>query len=380
MVLITLIVDSRSKELMESNQAGPVYNFSAGPAALPKAVMEKAQAEFINWHELGTSVMEISHRSKPFIRVAQEAEQDLRDLLNIPSNYKVLFCQGGARAQFAAVPLNLLGDATKATYIDAGYWAESAVKEAKKYCEIDVFNAKVTKEGKTAVLPASEWKIDPESAYVHFCPNETIDGIEINDLPDTDKPIVADMSSTILSRQIDVSKYGVIYAGAQKNIGPAGICIAIVRDDLLDLASDVLPTILNYKVQAEQDSMFNTPPTFAWYLSGLVFKWLKGQGGVAAIEKINREKAALLYNAIDESPFYRNTIHPDNRSLMNVPFQLVKPELDSTFLELAEARGLVSLQGHRVAGGMRASIYNAMTLEGVQALVDFMQEFEQQYA
>ncbi|TOY93021.1 3-phosphoserine/phosphohydroxythreonine transaminase [Vibrio fluvialis] len=379
MVLITLIFDSRSKEHMEPN-TDTVFNFSAGPAALPKAVMQKAQAEFVNWNDLGVSVMEISHRSKPFIQVAEEAEQDLRDLLNIPDNYKVLFCQGGARAQFAAVPLNLLGDKTQATYIDAGYWAASAVKEAKKYCKPAVFDAKIEKDGKTAVLPASEWKIDADSAYVHFCPNETIDGIEINDLPVTDKPIVADMSSTILSREIDVSKYGVIYAGAQKNIGPAGICIAIVRDDLLGLANDVLPSILNYKLLAEQDSMFNTPPTFAWYLSGLVFKWLKEQGGVKAIEKINRDKAALLYGYIDSSDFYRNEIHSNNRSLMNVPFQLAKPELDGTFLELAEARGLTSLKGHRVVGGMRASIYNAMPLEGVQALVDFMKEFEAQYA
>ncbi len=364
---------------MEPN-TDTVFNFSAGPAALPKAVMQQAQAELVNWNDLGVSVMEISHRSKPFIQVAKEAEQDLRDLLNIPDNYKVLFCQGGARAQFAAVPLNLLGDKTQATYIDAGYWAASAVKEAKKYCTTDVFDAKINKDGKTAVLPASEWKIDAGSAYVHFCPNETIDGIEINDLPVTDKPIVADMSSTILSREIDVSKYGVIYAGAQKNIGPAGICIAIVRDDLLGLANDVIPSILNYKILAEQDSMFNTPPTFAWYLSGLVFKWLKAQGGVKAIEAVNREKAALLYGYIDSSDFYRNEIHADNRSLMNVPFQLAKPELDGTFLELAEARGLTSLKGHRVVGGMRASIYNAMPLEGVQALVDFMKEFEAQYA
>lgn len=353
-----------------------VYNFSAGPAGLPKAVMEKAQAEFINWNGLGTSVMEISHRSKEFIKVAEEAEQDLRDLLNIPDNYKVLFCQGGARAQFAAVPLNLLGSAKKATYINAGYWAESAIKEAKKYCEVDVYDAKVEKDGKSAVADASEWKVDPESAYVHFCPNETIDGIEISDLPVTDKPIVADMSSNILSRQIDVSKYGVIYAGAQKNIGPAGICIAIVRDDLLDLASDLLPSFISYKVLAEKDSMFNTPPTFAWYLSGLVFKWLKEQGGVPAMEQINREKAEILYGYIDSSSFYKNDIYPANRSRMNVPFQLAKPELDALFLEQAEARGLVALKGHRAVGGMRASIYNAMTVEGVQALVDFMKEFE----
>ncbi|KIE19749.1 MFS transporter [Vibrio sinaloensis] len=357
-----------------------VYNFSAGPAGLPKAVMEQAQAEFINWNELGTSVMEISHRSKEFIKVAEDSEQDLRDLLNIPDNYKVLFCQGGARAQFAAVPLNLLGSAKKATYIDAGYWAESAVQEARKYCDVDVFDAKVTKAGKTAVRDVSEWVIDPEAAYVHFCPNETIDGIEISELPDTDKPIVADMSSNILSRRIDVSKYGVIYAGAQKNIGPAGLCIAIVRDDLLDLANDLLPSFINYKTLAEKDSMFNTPPTFAWYLSGLVFKWLKANGGVEAMEQINQEKATLLYNAIDQSDFYRNEVHPDNRSRMNVPFQLAKPELDELFLEQAKQRGLLSLKGHRAVGGMRASIYNAMPLAGVQALVDFMQEFEAQNA
>lgn len=353
-----------------------VYNFSAGPAGLPRAVMEKAQSEFVEWNGLGTSVMEISHRSKEFIKVAEDAEQDLRDLLNIPDNYKVLFCQGGARAQFAAVPLNLLGSAKKATYVDAGYWAESAIKEAEKYCEVDVFNAKTTKEGKLAVTDASEWKIDPQSAYVHFCPNETIDGIEISELPKTDKPIVADMSSNILSREIDVSQYGVIYAGAQKNIGPAGICIAIVRDDLLDLAHELLPSFISYKMLAEKDSMFNTPPTFAWYLSGLVFKWLKEQGGVAAMEQINREKAAILYECIDSSDFYKNEVFAQNRSRMNVPFQLAKPELDGLFLEQAAAKGLVSLKGHRAVGGMRASIYNAMPVEGVKALVEFMKEFE----
>ncbi len=357
-----------------------VYNFSAGPAGLPKAVMEKAQQEFVEWNGLGTSVMEISHRSKEFIKVAEEAEQDLRDLLNIPDNYKVLFCQGGARAQFAAVPLNLLGSSKKATYIDAGYWAESAVKEASKYCEVDAFVAKTERDGKTAVLPASEWDIASDAAYVHFCPNETIDGIEISELPQTDKPIVADMSSNILSREIDVSKYGVIYAGAQKNIGPAGLCIAIVRDDLLELASELVPSFINYKVLAEKDSMFNTPPTFAWYLSGLVFKWLKEQGGVAEMEKINKEKASLLYNQIDGSDFYINNVHDANRSRMNVPFQLAKPELDGLFLEQAEQRGLVALKGHRAVGGMRASIYNAVPLEGVQALVKFMQEFETQNA
>lgn len=359
---------------------GTIYNFSAGPAALPSAVMKKAQSELVNWNELGTSVMEISHRSKEFIQVAETAEQDLRDLLDIPSNYKVLFCQGGARAQFAAVPMNLLGSSKTATYIDGGYWAESAIKEAGKYCQPDVVNVKSEKEGKVAIKSASDWKIADEAAYVHFCPNETIDGIEINELPITDKPIVADMSSTILSRKIDVSKYGVIYAGAQKNIGPAGICIAIVRDDLLELARQELPSILSYKVLAEKDSMFNTPPTYAWYLSGLVFKWLKEQGGVAAIEEVNRAKAALLYNYIDQSDFYSNNVHSDNRSLMNVPFQLAKPELDGEFLTLADKAGLKALKGHRAVGGMRASIYNAMPIEGVKALVDFMQQFEKEYA
>lgn len=358
----------------------PIYNFSAGPASLPKPVMEQAQREFLNWNDLGTSVMEISHRSKQFLKVAADAEQDLRDLLSIPDNYKVLFCQGGARAQFAAVPMNLLGEAKTADYIDGGYWAASAVAEAKKYCEPTVFNATTTLEGKTAILPASEWVLSADAAYVHFCPNETIDGIEINDLPVTDKPIVADMSSTILSREIDVSKYGVIYAGAQKNVGPAGLCIVIVRDDLLEFARKELPSILNYKVLFEKDSMFNTPPTYAWYLSGLVFKWLRENGGLAAMEKVNRKKAETLYQYIDQSDFYRNNVHPNNRSLMNVPFQLAKPELDGLFLEQAEARGLQALKGHRAVGGMRASIYNAMPLEGVQALVAFMQEFEKNNA
>lgn len=358
----------------------PIYNFSAGPAGLPKAVMEKAQAEFINWNGIGTSVMEISHRSKEFIAVAEKAEQDLRDLLSIPNNYKVLFCHGGARAQFAAVPMNLLGDKTTADYVDAGYWAQSAVTEAKKYCQPRVIDAKTEVDGKVAVIPPSEWEIDENAAYVHFCPNETIDGVEITELPVTDKPIVADLSSTILSRKIDVSQYGVIYAGAQKNIGPAGICIVIVREDLLELASEALPSVLNYKVLAEKDSMFNTPPTYAWYLSGLVFEWLKEQGGVEAIEQVNKEKADLLYNYIDASDFYRNQVHPNNRSRMNVPFQLAKPELDGKFLELAQEAGLQALKGHRAVGGMRASIYNAMPLEGVQALVEFMKQFEIEYA
>lgn len=357
-----------------------VYNFSAGPAMIPADVLQQVQSELINWQNLGTSVMEVSHRSKAFIQVAKESEQDLRDLLSIPDNYKVLFCQGGARAQFSAVPMNLLGDATTADYIDAGYWAHSAIDESRKYCEPNVIDACIELDGKKAVQPAKDWPLSDDAAYVHFCPNETIDGVEVRDLPITDKPIVADMSSTILSREIDISKYGVIYAGAQKNIGPAGITLVIVRDDLLDIADQALPSCLTYSVLSEKESMYNTPPTFAWYLSGLVFKWLKAQGGVPAMEQKNRQKAALLYSCIDDSSFYQNGVHESNRSLMNVPFQLAKPELDVLFLEQAEAQGLQALKGHRAVGGMRASIYNAMPIEGVQALVDFMVAFEQQHA
>ncbi len=347
---------------------------------MPAEVLVKAQQELVNWNGLGTSVMEISHRSKDFIAVAEQSERDLRDLLAIPDNYHVLFCHGGARAQFAAVPMNLLGDATTADYIDGGYWAQSAVDEAQKYCQPNVIDITCERDGKKAVLPASDWALTEQAAYVHFCPNETIDGIEIRDLPQTDKPIVADMSSTILSRKIDVSLYGVIYAGAQKNIGPAGLTIVIVRDDLLGLAKDILPSILDYKVLAEKESMFNTPPTFAWYLAGEVFKWLKAIGGVEVMQARNEAKAKLLYDFIDQSDFYRNEVHQANRSLMNVPFQLKNAELDKAFLQQADAAGLKALAGHRVVGGMRASIYNAMPIEGVQALVDFMAVFERDNA
>ncbi|MCW8327350.1 3-phosphoserine/phosphohydroxythreonine transaminase [Photobacterium sp. SDRW27] len=357
-----------------------VYNFCAGPAMIPADVLKKAQEELVNWSGLGTSVMEISHRSKEFIAVAEQSEKDLRELLSIPDNYHVLFCHGGARGQFAAVPMNLLGDAQTADYMDGGYWAHSAVEEAKKYCQPNVYDITCVREGKKAILPATQWPQSDDAAYVHFCPNETIDGIEIRDLPVTDKPIVADMSSTILSRKIDVSQYGVIYAGAQKNVGPAGLTIVIVRDDLLGKAKQILPSILDYTVLVDKESMFNTPPTFAWYLAGEVFKWLKGIGGVEQMQKRNEAKAKVLYDAIDQSDFYRNEVHADNRSLMNVPFQLKNPELDALFLEQADAAGLKALKGHRVVGGMRASIYNAMPLEGVQALADFMQRFEQEHA
>ncbi len=357
-----------------------VFNFSSGPAMLPAEVLRRAEQELCNWQGLGTSVMEISHRSKEFIKVAEEAEQDLRDLLKIPSNYKVLFCHGGARAQFAAVPLNLLGQAKTADYVDGGYWAHSAIKEAQKYCTPNVIDAKTTINSLAGILPMSEWTLNDEAAYVHFCPNETIDGLAINEEPDFgDKIVVADLSSTILSRPIDVSRYGVIYAGAQKNIGPAGLTLVIVREDLLGNARQELPSILDYKVLADNDSMFNTPPTFAWYLSGLVFKWLKEQGGVGEIDKRNQAKADLLYGLIDKSDFYRNGVAIANRSRMNVPFQLKDPALDTLFLEESFAAGLHALKGHRVVGGMRASIYNAMPLEGVQALTSFMTDFEKRH-
>ncbi|CND90508.1 3-phosphoserine/phosphohydroxythreonine transaminase [Yersinia nurmii] len=358
-----------------------VYNFSAGPAMLPVEVLRRAQQELCNWHGIGTSVMEISHRSKEFIQVAEQSEQDLRDLLKIPDNYKVLFCHGGARAQFAAVPQNLLGDKTSADYIDGGYWAHSAINEAQKYCTPNVIDIKTQIDGLTGVLPMSQWPLSANAAYVHYCPNETIDGVAIHEDPDFgDKIVVADYSSSILSRPIDISRYGLIYAGAQKNIGPAGLTLVIVREDLLGNAHKDLPSILDYQVLAKNDSMFNTPPTFAWYLSGMVFKWLKEQGGLVEMEKRNRAKAELLYSAIDSSDFYRNQVTAANRSWMNIPFQLAKPELDDVFLTEAEAVGLQALKGHRVAGGMRASIYNAMPIEGVKVLTDFMADFERRHA
>ncbi|MGP4123677.1 MAG: 3-phosphoserine/phosphohydroxythreonine transaminase [Sodalis sp. (in: enterobacteria)] len=357
-----------------------VFNFSSGPAMLPAEVLRKAKQELCNWHGLGTSVMEISHRSKEFLKVAQSSEHDLRELLAIPDNYKVLFCHGGARGQFAAVPMNLLGDSASADYIDSGYWAHSAIKEAQKYCDPQVIDVTTEIDGLRAIKPMRDWALSADGAYVHYCPNETIDGLGIEELLDLDnRVVVADCSSTILSHPLDVSRFGVIYASAQKNIGPAGLTLVIVREDLLGRARKSLPSILDYSVLAENDSMFNTPPTFAWYLSGLVFKWLKTQGGLAEIDKRNQAKASLLYRTIDESVFYRNTVVPANRSRMNVTFQLADSKLDALFLKESQAAGLHALKGHRAMGGMRASLYNAIPLEGVQALVDFMLEFACRY-
>lgn len=352
-----------------------VYNFCAGPAMLPAEVMVKAQQEFVDWQGHGMSVMEFSHRDKHFIAVAEQAEQDLRDLMEIPDNYKVLFCHGGGRGQFAAVPLNLIGLTGQADYLVTGQWSKAAVSEAQKYGDVNLVASASSVDGLSAIAPVSQWQCSEDAAYFHYCPNETVDGIEMFDEPDVNVPLVADMSSTILSRPIDVSKYGVIYAGAQKNIGPSGLSVVIVRDDLIGKALPQTPSIFDYQRQADNGSMFNTPPTYAWYLAAEVFKWLKAQGGVAAMEKRNIEKSSLLYDFIDSHPFYSNSVLPANRSRMNVTFALADESLNSDFLAAAEARGLMALKGHRSVGGMRASIYNAMPLAGVQALIAFMDEF-----
>jgi len=353
-----------------------VINFSAGPAALPLAVLQQAQAELADWQGLGMSVMEISHRSKAFIAVAERAEADLRELLAIPEDYAVMFLQGGATQQFALLPMNLSQPGDTVDCLVTGSWSKKAAKEAGVIRNVNVV-ADGADSGYTDVPPAAGWQLDANAAYFHYTPNETIGGVEIHEPPDVGAvPLVADMSSTILSRPIDVSRFGVIYAGAQKNVGPAGLTIVIMRRDLLDRVPADVPNILRYKSHADGGSMLNTPPTFAWYLAGLVFQWIKAQGGVAAIAEQNRAKAELLYGAIDASPFYANPIALPFRSWMNVPFTLAKPELDGEFLTQAEQAGLTNLKGHRSVGGMRASIYNAMPVDGVQALVDFMAEFE----
>ncbi|MGB0466396.1 MAG: 3-phosphoserine/phosphohydroxythreonine transaminase [Pontibacterium sp.] len=352
------------------------HNFSAGPAALPQAVLEQAQQEMLDWHGEGLSIMEMSHRSAAFVSVAETAEQDLRDLLSIPENYKVLFLQGGATAQFGMIPLNLLGDKSKADYINTGVWSKKAIKEAQKYGEINIA-ASTEAEGFTRLPTQSELTLDPDAAYVHYTPNETIGGLEFDYIPDTGEvPLVADMSSTILSRPVDVSRFGLIYAGAQKNIGPAGLTVVIVREDLLGRCAPSAPTMYDYKIHAEADSMLNTPPTFGWYLAGLVFKWLKAQGGLTAIAEINQRKAEKFYSYVDSSTFYNNPIAVNGRSWMNIPFTLADAGLDKVFLAQAEAQGLLNLKGHRSVGGMRASVYNAVPEESVDALVAFMQAFE----
>lgn len=355
------------------------YNFSAGPAVLPEEVLQQARDEMLDWRGSGMSVMEMSHRGKEFMSIAQEAEADLRELMAIPENYKILFLQGGASSQFSMVPMNLLQDKMTADYINTGSWSKKAIKEAQRYCGVHVAGSSED-SGFTTVPAAEELVLTPAAAYVHYTPNETIGGVEFPYVPDTgDVPLVADMSSTILSRPLDVGRFGVIYAGAQKNIGPAGLTVVIVREDLIGEPKKKTPTMFSYAVQSQSGSMYNTPPTYGWYLAGLVFKWLKAGGGLAAMAEINERKAGDLYAAIDGSDFYANPVDPACRSWMNVPFTLADPELDPVFLKEAAEAGLKTLKGHRSVGGMRASIYNAMPEEGVGALIDFMAEFERRH-
>jgi phosphoserine aminotransferase len=356
-----------------------VFNFSPGPAVLPLEVLEKARDELLDWQGSGMSVMEISHRSNAFLDVAAQAEADLRELLAIPGNYKVLFMQGGASAQFSLVPMNLSAPQDTADYINTGHWSQRGVTEAARYCRVHV--AGDAGGSYSRVPPQSELRFSGGACYLHYTPNETISGVEFGYIPDSNGvPLVADMSSSILSRPIDVSSFALIYAGAQKNIGPSGLTVVIVRDDLLGRARADTPHVFDYKAIADNHSMLNTPPTFAWYMAGLVFKWLKNAGGVQAMGERNRRKAATLYTAIDSSHFYKNSVAKDSRSWMNVTFTLGRPELDAAFLAEAAAAGLMGLKGHRISGGMRASLYNAMPIEGVEKLTAFMSDFERRHS
>ena len=352
-----------------------VINFSAGPAALPEEVLRQAAEEMLDWHGSGQSVMEMSHRGKDFMGIAAQAEADLRELMGIPADYKVLFLQGGASFQFEMIPINLLRGKPRADYVNTGVWGDKAIKAAKTFCHVNVA-ADAGDKGYTYAPAQADWKLSKDAAYVHYTANETIGGVEFNWVPETgDVPLVCDMSSNILSRPVDVGRFGLIYAGAQKNIGPAGLTIVIVREDLVGKAQPKPPAMLDYKTHVDAESMYNTPPTYGIYIAGLVFQWLKRQGGVAAVEQKNIEKARVLYDYLDSTDFYRNPVAPADRSRMNVPFTLKDPALDADFLKGAEERGMVQLKGHRISGGMRASIYNAMPLAGVQALVDYMKEF-----
>ncbi|MEE3170730.1 MAG: 3-phosphoserine/phosphohydroxythreonine transaminase [Pseudomonadota bacterium] len=352
-----------------------VYNFCAGPATLPESVLRQARDEMLDWRGTGMSVMEMSHRSDEFVQIAETAEKDLRELAGVSDDYAVLFMQGGASSQFSTIPLNLLGDKGSADYVNTGIWSKKAIAEAGRYGKVNVV-ASSEDSGFTTIPDQANWQTSAEAAYLHYTPNETIGGLEFDFVPDSlDVPLVADMSSNMLSRPVDVSKFGLIYAGAQKNIGPSGLVVVIIRKDLLGKARKETPTMMNYQVIADNDSMYNTPATYSWYLAGLVFKWLKEQGGVQAMGEINLRKARKLYNFIDASDFYANPIDPRFRSWMNVPFTLADDALNSEFLKGANARGLLNLAGHRSVGGMRASIYNAMPEAGVDALIDYMTDF-----
>ncbi|MHB1203242.1 MAG: 3-phosphoserine/phosphohydroxythreonine transaminase [Acidithiobacillus sp.] len=358
----------------------PIYNFSAGPAVLPHSVLEQVQADLVDWQGSGMSVMEMSHRGPEFMQIMAEAEQDLRDLLAIPANYKVLFLQGGATLQFAMVPLNLLRGKTKASYVHTGVWSKKAISEARRFCTVEIAASNEDRHG--SYVPAqSSWQVSPDTAYVHIAGNETIGGVEYDFVPELgDIPLVSDASSHILSKPMDVGRFGLIYAGAQKNVGPAGLTLVIVREDLLGHAPAHTPTMLDYAIHAKDDSMHNTPPTFAIYVAGLVFKWLKALGGLEKMAEINARKARRLYDLIDASGFYRNPVEARNRSQMNVPFTLPDPALDEAFLKGAKAHGLLQLKGHRSVGGMRASIYNAMPEAGVAALADYMTAFARSHS
>lgn len=356
-----------------------IYNFSAGPSMLPTAVLEQARDELCEWHDTGMSVMEMSHRSKSYVGIAEQAEATLRELLAIPSNYKVLFLQGGATGQFAAIPMNLLRGKFTTCYVNTGIWSKKAISEAKRFSTVKLA-ASSEADNFTTIPARSGWAVDPEAAYLHYTSNETIGGVEVQDIPDAGGlPLVVDMSSNILSRPLDVSRFGLIYAGAQKNMGPAGITVVIVRDDLIGEVMPGTPSIFDYQQQADNGSMLNTPPTYPWYLLGLVLEWLKGQGGLAAIEAVNLRKSAKLYQAIDDSTFYSNPVDVTCRSRMNVPFKIANTDLEKTFIAEARSAGLANLEGHRSVGGFRASIYNAMPESGVDALIAFMAEFERKY-
>jgi phosphoserine aminotransferase len=357
-----------------------LYNFSAGPAMLPEEVLRRAREEMLDWQGSGMSVMEMSHRGKEFMSIAAKAESDLRQLMDIPDNYKVLFLQGGASSQFAMVPMNLATTKKQADYFNTGAWSKKAIAEAKRYCDVNVVWS--GEQGNFSATPEpGDFQLNADAAFVHYTPNETIGGVEFPFIPDTgDVPLVADMSSTILSRPLDVSRFGVIYAGAQKNIGPAGLTLVIIREDLITDALDFTPSMFRYSIHADNDSMYNTPPTYAMYLAGLVFESLLQKGGLEAMAEINQLKAAKLYAAIDDSAFYSNPVEIRSRSWMNVPFTLANAELDSVFLQQATTKGMVTLKGHRSVGGMRASIYNAMPEQGVDALIDFMQAFANEHA
>jgi phosphoserine aminotransferase len=353
-----------------------IYNFSAGPAMLPAEVLARAGDEMLDWRGSGMSVMEMSHRGKEFMGIAAEAEKDLRELLAIPAGYKVLFLQGGATLQFAQIPMNLLRGKGKADYVVTGEWSKKAVKEAKQYCDVAIA---ATSEDRNFTYAPKAWNLRADAAYVHYCSNETIGGVEYHQIPKASLPLVADASSHFLSRPIDVSKFALIYAGAQKNAGPAGLTFVIVREDLIGKPEKGTPSVMDYKLQAEADSMLNTPASYSMYVAGLVFKWLKQLGGLAAVEKLNIEKARLLYDYLDASELFHNPVAKEDRSRMNVPFTLKDAKLDEAFLKGAVERGMVQLKGHRSVGGMRASIYNAMPIEGVRTLVEYMREFEKKH-